>query len=197
MDGAVAALLNLPVDPAMNTLSSDAEPAERALKGGKLARKKHFQHGSLFKRGKRSKVWVARYWEPVVGSSGEAKRVRRSEIIGTVAELPTRRDAELVLSNKLRHLNSANYHPRSCCSLRDFVQEWEPQVLPTLKYATQRHYKYVVQTHLLPVFGNVQLRLISREAVQNFLAARLKQGLSWRTVRHLRTVLGTILATAE
>jgi len=36
--------------------------------------------------------------------------VRRSEIIGTVAELPKRRDAELILSNKLRHLNSANYH---------------------------------------------------------------------------------------
>jgi len=30
-----------------------------------LARKKHFQHGSLFKRGERNKVWVARYREPV------------------------------------------------------------------------------------------------------------------------------------
>src|SRR5690348_3960503 len=118
----------------MTTLSADAEPAERALKGGKLARKKHFQHGSLFKRGKKNKVWVARYWEPAIGPNGEAVRIRRSEIIGTVAELPTRRDAELILSNRLRRLNSANYHPRSCCSLRDFVEEWKPQVLPSLKY---------------------------------------------------------------
>lgn len=181
----------------MATLSADAEPAKRALKGGKLARRKHFQHGSLFKRGKRNKVWVGRYWEPTAGPNGELQRVRRSEILGTVADLPTRRDAEMVLSNRLRRINSAEYHPRSCHSFRSFVQEWESQVLPTLKYATQEHYKYVVHTHLLPAFGDVQLRLISRESIQTFLAGKLKEDLSWRTVKHLRTTLGTILSTAE
>jgi integrase len=178
-------------------LSADAEPAKRALKGGKLARKKHFQRGSLFKRGKRNKVWIARYREPVVGANGETEFVRRSEILGNVADLPTRRDAEMVLSDRLRRVNSADYHPRSCCSFRSFVQEWEPQAFPTLKYATQEHYKYVVHSHLLPVFGNVQLRLVSRESIQTFLAGKLKEGLSWRTVKHCRTVLGTILGMAE
>jgi integrase len=178
-------------------LSADAEPAERALKGGKLARKKHFQRGSLFKRGKRNKVWVARYREAVIGASGETEFVRRSEILGTVIDLPTRRDAEMLLSDRLRRINSADYHPRSCCSFRSFVQEWEAQAHPTLKYATQEHYKYVVNSHLLPMFGNVQLRLISRESIQLFLGNKLKEGLSWRTVRHLRTTLGTILGTAE
>ena len=178
-------------------LSVDAEPAERALKGGKVARKKHFQSGSLFKRGKRNKVWIARYREPVIGANGETEFVRRSEILGTVADLPTRRDAEMVLSDRLRRVNSADYHPRSCCSFRSFVQEWEAQAHPTLKYATQEHYKYVVNSHLLPVFGNVQLRLLSRESIQMFLAGKLKEGLSWRTVKHCRTTLGTILGTAE
>ncbi len=162
-----------------------------------MARKKHFQHGSLFKRGKRNKVWVARYREPVIGGNGETEFVRRSEILGTVTDLPTRRDAEIVLSDRLRRVNSAEYHPRSCCSLFSFVQEWGAQAYPTLKYATQEHYKYVVKTHLLPRFGNVQLRLISRESIQMFLADKLKEGLSWRTVKHLRTTLGTILGTAE
>jgi integrase len=162
-----------------------------------VARKKHFQHGSLFKRGKRNKVWVARYREPSTGDDGGTVFIRRSEIIGTVAELPTRRDAEVILSNKLRHLNSANYHPRSCCSLRDFVEEWKTQALPALKYASQQHYEYVIDTHLLPVFGNVQLRLISREGIQNLLVGKLKQSLSWRTVKHIRTTLGTILGAAE
>jgi len=183
------------LDP-INKLPADAEPAKRALKGGKLARKKHFQHGSLFKRGKKTKVWVARFREPIE-INGQMQFVRRSEIIGTVAELPTRRDAELILSNRLRHLNSANYHPRSCCALREFIEEWKPQILPTLKYSTQQHYEYVIETHLVPAFGNLQLRLISREAVQNFLLLKLKQGLSWKTVKHIRTVLGTILGTAE
>jgi Phage integrase, N-terminal SAM-like domain len=157
-----------------------------------VARKKHFQHGSLFKRGKRNKVWVARYREPVIGNDGGTVFVRRSEIIGTVADFPTRRDAELILATKLQHLNSANYQPRSCCSLREFVEEWKAQALPALKYASQQHYGYVIDTHLLPTFGNVQLRLISRESIQTLLANKLK-GLSWRTVKHIRTTLGTIL----
>ena len=178
------------------TLPTDAEPAKRALKGGKVARKKHFQHGSLFKRGKRNKVWVARYREPDIGDDGRTVFVRRSEIIGTVADLPTRRDAELILSSKLRHLNSTNYHPRSCCSLRDFVEEWKTQALPALKYASQQHYEYIIETHLLPTFANMQLRLISRESIQALLASKLKD-LSWRTVKHIRTTLGTILGAAE
>jgi hypothetical protein len=67
--------------------------------------------------------------------------VLKCSLIGTVADLPTRRDAELILSNKLRHLNSTNHHPRSCCSLRDFVEEWKTQALPALKYASRQHYQ--------------------------------------------------------
>lgn len=114
-----------------------------------------------------------------------------------VADLPTRRDAEIVLSDRLRRLNSANYSPRSFCPFRSFVQEWEAQELPALKYSTQQHYKYVVHFHLLPAFGDVQLRLISREMIQKLVMEKLKSGLSWRTVKHLRTTLGTILGTAE
>ncbi len=141
-------------------------------------------------------MWVARYWEPVIGTNGEPQRVRRSEILGSVEEIPTKRDAEIVLSNLLRRLNSANYNPRSCCLFRDFVEEWKSQALPALKYATQTHYEYVINVHLLPVFGNVQLRLLSRESIQALLATKLKD-LSWRTVKHIRTTLGTILGTAE
>jgi integrase len=66
-----------------------------------------------------------------------------------------------------------------------------------LKYSTQKHYDYVIDVHLLPAFGDVQLRLLSRENIQSLLADKLKQGLSWRTVKHIRTTLGTVLGTAE
>jgi integrase len=132
-----------------------------------------------------------------ISKSRPNRFVRRSKIIGTVAELPTRREAEIVKSDLLRRLNSANYHPSSCCSFRSFVQEWEAQELPALKYSTQKHYKYCVRSHLLPALGDVPLRLISREIVQNLIMEKLKSGLSWRSVKHLRTTLGTILGTAE
>jgi integrase len=103
----------------------------------------------------------------------------------------------MVLSDRLRRINSANYRPRSVCSLRGFIGEWKPQVFPTLKYSTQKHYDYVIETHLLPAFGDFQLRMILREVVQNLILLKQKQGLSWKTVKHIRTVLGTVLGTAE
>ncbi len=188
----------MPLFDADTKLGADAEPAKRAMKGGKLARRKDFQHGSLFKRGTRKKVWVARWREDMMGTDGNLERVRRSEIIGTVAELPTRRDAERVLADRLRHINSGDYRPQSARTFREYVEgSWLPEVLPSVKYSTQKHYQYATNIHLLPAFGDMQLRLISRDAVQSFIAAKIRSGLSWKTVKHLRTVLGTVLVAAE
>jgi len=81
-------------------LESDTEKAGRAIFGGTMARR-GFQQGSLFQRGTRRKVWVARWWEDVIQADGALGRLRRSEVIGTVAEYPTRRLAMQVLSHRL------------------------------------------------------------------------------------------------
>lgn len=72
-----------------------------------------------------------------------------------------------------------------------------PEVLPALKYSTKLHYEYIVNTHLVPEFGDMQLRVMTRESVQSFLTEKLRTGLSWKTVKHIRTTLGTILRAAE
>jgi len=149
--------------------------------------RRRFQHGLLFKRGTRKKVWVARWWEDVIGLKGQVERIRRSEILGTVAEIPARRDAERFLVERLNPVNGSDYRPQASCTFRDFVQEkWLPEVLPTLKYSTQRHYQYIAKVHLIPAFGDSPLRLISREGAQRFITAKLQSGLSWKTVKHLR-----------
>jgi len=78
------------------TLEADAEQAGRAIevpeKGGTMARR-GFQQGMLFQRGTRRKLWVARWWEDVIVAGGTLGRIRRSEVLGTVAELPTLRKA--------------------------------------------------------------------------------------------------------
>jgi integrase len=181
-----------------NTLSADAEPPERATFGGRMARNRRFQHGSLFKRGTRTKVWVARWWEDVIGTEGKLERVRRSEVLGPVTDIPTRRQAERILSDRLRGINSGDYRPQSSCTLSDFVHRtWFPEVLPTLKYPSKKHYEYIVNVHMIPAFGDMQLRLISRESVQSFLNGKLRGGLSWKTVKHIRTTFGTVLGAAE
>src|SRR5579859_5351071 len=98
------------------------------MKGGKLARRRKYQHGSIFKRGKRKKVWVARWWEDVIGEQG-MERVRCSEILGPVAKIPTRRDAETVLDERLRRINSGDFRPESCHALGKFAENsWLPCV---------------------------------------------------------------------
>src|SRR5439155_16738337 len=96
-------------------------------KGGNLARKKRFQHGSLFKRGRRNKKWVWRWWEQVIDSEGKSRAVRRSEILGTVAELPTPRQAEQLLAQRMQKINGDYQSARSTRNFVDFVRnDWEP-----------------------------------------------------------------------
>jgi len=70
-------------------------------------------------------------------------------------------------------------------------------VLPTLKYATQKHYRYILDGHLVPVFGKTSLSDIKREWIQTFLATKFSAGLAWKTVKHIRGVLGRTLSSAE
>lgn len=160
--------------------------------------RRSFQQGSLFQRGTRRKLWVARWWEDVIKADGTLGRLRRSEIVGTVAELPTRRKAMQVLSQKLRAVNTGETRARAIRTFEDFAKnDWMPVVLPTLKYATQKHYRYVLDTHLVPAFGKEQLRDLTREDLQQFLIRKLNNGLSWETVHHLKCGLSKILGAAE
>lgn len=143
-------------------------------------------------------MWVAPWWEDAIGTEGKSERVRRSEILGTVAEIPTRRKAEQFLFDRLRSVNCGDYKLQSSCMLSDFVQRvWMPEVLPTLKHSSKKHYEYIVNVHLIPAFGDMQMRLISRESIQGFLGEKLRSGLSWKTVKHIRTTFGTILGAAD
>src|SRR5712675_1373438 len=66
-----------------------------------------------------------------------------------------------------------------------------------ISLSSKKHYEYIFNIHLLPTLREMQLRLITRDVVQNFLTAKLRGGLSWKTVKHIRTTLGTILRAAE
>lgn len=180
------------------TLNADAEQAKRAIYGGMRMARRRFQYGSLFQRGTRNKVWVARWWEEVIKLDGSIGRQRRAEVLGTVAEIGSRSRAKDMLSKKLDSINSGSSKPQYLRCFADFItQDWSPVVLPSLKYATQKHYRYVLDVHLLPHFGTMRLCEITRERIQSFLAAKFRVGLSWKTVKHIRGVLGRALSTAE
>ncbi len=163
-----------------------------------MIRSRRYQRGSIYKRGKRKKMWVARWWEEVIGSDGAVQRIRCSENLGSVAEIPTRREAERLLADRLRPINSSDFWPKSSLTFEEYAETvWKPEVLPNIKHSTKKGYTTMLRAHLYPAFGKMQLRLINRGMVQAFLSQKLAQGLSSASVRHLRTMLGTVLGAAE
>src|SRR4051794_19324028 len=139
----------LKTSPTGPNIPTDADLAKRVRKGYSMTRRrsgKRFQRGLLIKRGRTKKVWVGRWYEDTFGSDGKPVRSRRSEVLGLVSEL-SRRDALVALEAKLRRVNDGSQGPIATHTLEEFVKkEWEPAVLPSLTFASRKHYKYVLGT---------------------------------------------------
>jgi integrase len=159
--------------------------------------RRRYQTGCLFKRGKRRKVWVARWREDVLCEDGKVGRILRSVVLGSVADLPTRKDAQVRLDEELRGVNQGTVRPESSMLFGTFAEEqWKTLVLPTLKLSTQHGYKTVLAKHLLPYWRDWRLRDIGRQDVQQWVADRFRRQLGWQTVRNAWTLLSGILETA-
>ena len=159
--------------------------------------RRRYQTGCVFKRGKRRKVWVARWREDVLCEDGKVGRILRSVVLGSVADLPTRKDAQVRLDEELRGVNQGTVRPESSMLFGTFAEEqWKTLVLPTLKLSTQHGYKTVLAKHLLPYWRDWRLRDIGRQDIQQWVADRFRQKLGWQTVRNSWTLLSGILETA-
>jgi integrase len=174
-----------------------AEP-RRASGERKLMTRSRYQNGSLTLRGRSNKVWVARWREDVLGLDGTVQRVRRSLVLGTLASLPNRRQARVLLDAKLCDLNAGRRQPQSAMPFRNFIEEvWQPAILPTMKFSTQKLYPHLLRRHLLPVFGDQPLCDIRRVDIQRFVTEKMtRQNLSWQTAVHLRNLMSGTLERA-
>jgi integrase len=134
----------------------------------------------------------------VLAPDGTLKSIRRSEIIGTLADFPTRRQARALLESRLHDVNHTLQKPQSSMQFREFVcSQWEPAILPTLKFATQRNYRHLIRRHLFPVFGDQPMCDIKRQHIQGFVMEKMvRQGFSWKTSLHLRNLVSKIFTTA-
>jgi integrase len=181
------------------TLEIDIGKGRRAnlrMERKRMARSQ-YQNGCLFVRGKRRKVWVARWREDVILADGTADRVMRSVVLGPVSEIAGRREARRLLDAHLNPVNQGQYRPEGTMLFSQFIADcFEPGVLPTLKYATREIYSLLLRKHLLPRFGQHRLCDISRAEVQHYLLEKLKQGFAWETTNHLRHLLSKVMGTA-
>jgi hypothetical protein len=116
------------------TLGSDIGKGGRAnlrIERKKMARCQ-YQNGCLFIRGKRRRVWVARWREDVILADGSAGRIMRSVVLGPVSAITGRREARRLLDAHLSPINQGQYCPEATMLFSKFVTEcFEPGVLPT------------------------------------------------------------------
>lgn len=184
---------------ARGTLESDIGKGRRAnhSKERKRMARCRYQVGCLFIRGRKRKMWVARWREDVIQANGVVQRVLRSETLGPVSEIAGKSEARMLLQNRLAFLNSGQRRAEATLTFGTFVAEqFVPDILPTLKYATQKIYSLILRKHLLPRFRDCRLCDISRAAVQQFVTGKLKAGYAWETTNHLRTLLSKVMGTA-
>lgn len=158
--------------------------------------RRRYQQGCLFLRGKRRKVWVLRYREDVMLPSGQIARVNRSEILGSLVDIPTRRNAQRLVESRLRPINQGIYRPKTTLTFREFVEsQWKSSLFPTFKRSTIRGYEFLLRKYVMPVFGNCGLPDINRQMIQGFVA-QMSKNLAPKSVALAKNCLSKVLSTA-
>jgi len=85
-----------------------------------------YQDGSLFIRGKRTKMWIARWREDVIREDGTLNRTQRTVVLGSLSEL-SRREARSLLQKRVSEINQGRHRARPMMTLEKFAREqWQP-----------------------------------------------------------------------
>ena len=160
--------------------------------------RRRYQTGCLFKRGKRRKVWVARWREDVLLEGGQVGRLQRSVVLGTVADLPTKRRCAGAAGRTTPADQPGHGEAGSVHAFGAFVEtQWKTLVLPTFKLSTQHGYKNVLNKHRAALLARLA-------AARHRTARRFSSGsptssgssAGWQTVRNAWMLLSGILETA-
>jgi integrase len=158
--------------------------------------RRRYQQGCLFLRGNKRKVWVLRYREDVMLPNGQIARVNRSEVLGSLVDIPTRRNAQRLVESRLRPINQGIYRPKTTLTFREFVEsQWKSSLYPTFKWSTSRGYDFLLRKYLMPIFGDCGLAEINRQMIQGFVA-QMSKNLAPKSVALAKNCLSKVLSTA-
>jgi integrase len=150
------------IDAARITISNESSSQQR--KEGGLARRR-YQHGYVFLRGTREKVWIGRWLDDELRPDGSVIRHHRAEKLGTKAEFPTKRLAQRELDRRLAIVNNPTYKARPTASFSDFAERWKVQVLTKHKASSQSSMKSELKAWIKAI-GPFSMKEVSCERLQ-------------------------------
>ena len=163
--------------------------------------RKRYQHGRVFLKGKKKEKWVGRYREDVADITGTTKRIRRSVILGTKRELPTKRLAERRLAAILARINCLDYRPGRAATFGEFIERWKTEVLTTQKPSSARAVRSHLKCYIIPEVGKLRLDQFGVENQQRFITRMPERStdkvVSRKTILNVVATISTILTTAR
>ena len=138
---------------------------------------------ALVRRGGR---WCVRYYGP--------DGWQRWETIG-----PNKKEAESVLAQRLYEVRSGKYpilRRRTRIIFREHAEEWmESYARPRVRASTLSTYRWLLDYHLFPAFGERALVTLTSKDIQRHLALKAQQ-VSPKTVNHTLFLLKGVLDAA-
>ena len=177
------------------TLRSDARKCGRANGKERMARPR-YQDGSLFIRGKHSKVWVARWREDVIREDGTLHRTQPTVVLGALSEL-SRREARSVLQKRVSEINQGRHRVRPMMTFEKFsTDHWEAGALLALKPSSSRIYKFNLDKYVIPILGSHRLCDVNRAVIQQLLVSMKSKGYAGSTLHSVRVTIAKVLQTA-
>lgn len=181
--------------------SAPSDPIAMLMSQGDqdMARRRGQRKGYLYRRGP---SWFIQFREDLdeLDENGKPKRrVVTKYVAGAGKGGVTRKQAERIAwVDYLSKVDQLTTLPKSIDTIRDFVKErFEPDVVWACKPGGKIHYKGMLKNHVLPALGNIRLRDVHPQHVQNLVRAKLEKGLSVQTVRHIRNTVSAIFRHAK
>ena len=117
---------------------------------------------------------------------GVIKRVRKSEVLGTRKDYPTKRLALRALEDKLTSINDPTYKATPTITFRSFAERWQQTVLTQHDRSTQAADRSRLRRHLVPFFGEVALKDFDSQRLQSFIS---KSTASAKSVKNMLALL--------
>jgi len=131
--------------------------------------------------------WEARY-EKCRDQNG---RIQYGYLYGRTYEAVKKKKLAILCQNNLQN------SPGKCYVFRNLSEEWMLSMRYAVKLSTYACYETLLDTHILPEFGDMPLKYISSASVYAFSEKLKQQGLSPRTIKNLLILFHSILRYGE